>query len=90
MEWLGQGIGCFPTRYAGYRPLTLYDRNGGLGTNPGDGRVLSAVIAPGVVASPALIGPRVLQCEACDAQHTDPIGAVGHVDGYPAFAGSVP
>lgn len=74
----------------GHRPLTLKDRNGGLGANPGDGRVLSAVIAPGVVAGPALIGPRVLQCEARDAQHTDPIEAVGRVDGYPTLAGSVP
>lgn len=51
---------------------------------------MSAVIAPGVVARPTLIGPRVLQCEARDAEHTDPIGAVGRVDGYPTLAGSVP
>lgn len=48
------------------------------------------VIAPGVVAGPTLIGPRVLQCEACDAEHTDSIGAIGCVDGYPTLAGSVP
>lgn len=51
---------------------------------------MSEVIAPGVVAGPALIRPRVLQCEARDAEHTDPIGAIGRVDGYPTLAGSVP
>lgn len=51
---------------------------------------MSEVIAPGVVARSALIGPRVLQCEARDAEHTDPVAAVGRVDGYPTLAGSVP
>lgn len=51
---------------------------------------MSEVIALGVVAGPTLIGPGVLQHEPCDAQHTDPIGAVGCVDGYPALAGTVP
>lgn len=51
---------------------------------------MSEVIASGVVARPALVGPRVLQCEARDTEHTDPIGAVGRVDGHPALAGSVP
>lgn len=51
---------------------------------------MSEVIALGVVAGPALIGPRVLQCEACDAEHTDSVGAVGRVDGDPTLAGSVP
>lgn len=51
---------------------------------------MSEVIAPGVVAGPALIGPRVLQCEARDAEHANPIGAVGRVDRYPTLASSVP
>lgn len=51
---------------------------------------MSEIIAPRVVARPALIGPRVLQCEARDAEHTDPIGAVRRVDGHPPLAGSVP
>lgn len=51
---------------------------------------MSEVIALGVVAGPALIGPRVLQCEASDAKHTNPIGTVGRVDRYPTLAGSVP
>lgn len=83
MKRLGQGTGQD-------RLLTLQDRNGGLGTDPGGGRVLSEVIAPGVVAGPTLVGPRVLQREPCDAQYTDPVGAVGCVDGHPALAGAVP
>lgn len=51
---------------------------------------MSEVIALGVVAGPALIGPRVLQRQSSDAKHTNPIGTIGRVDRYPTLASSVP
>jgi len=51
---------------------------------------LPQVVALGVVAGPALVGPGVLEREARDAEHADAVGAVRRVDGHPALAGSVP
>lgn len=51
---------------------------------------MAQVVAPRVVAGPALVGPGVLQREARDAQHAHPVVAVGRVDGHAALAGAVP
>ena len=90
----GRGAGtvslCHHLVTTGHRPLTLQHGNGGLGTDPGDGGVLAQVVAPRVVAGPALVGPRVLQREARDAQHAHTVGTVGCVDGHATLASAFP
>lgn len=71
-------------------PLTLQYGYGGLGSDPGDGRVLVMVVASRVVAGPALVHSGVLQREARDGQHADAVGAVRRVDGHPPLASAVP
>lgn len=71
-------------------PLTLQYGYGGLGADPGDGRVLSKVVASRVVAGPTLVDSGVLQREARDGQHADAVGAGRRVDGHPPLASAVP
>lgn len=72
------------------RWLTLQHRDGGLGPDPGGRRVLVQVVAPWVVAGPALVGAGVVQRQPGDSQHAHAVCAVRRVDGDAALAGAVP
>lgn len=48
------------------------------------------VVAPRVVAGPALVGAGVVQRQPSDSQHAHAVGAVCRVDGDAALAGAVP